>query len=116
MTLSGKAFDLTATVLKGPNPVFRRQQMKLAEALDTTRLYLLDDCNARALELVPFIRIIAGTKGQAACYFYNRTEGSEVRWVSYHFHAEPELQLPDEDVAELLATLRGPDGREEQPS
>ena len=107
MTLSGKTFDLTATVLKGTNPVFRRQQMKLTQALDTTRLYLLDDGNTRALELVPFIRIIAGTKGQDACYFYNRMEGSEVRWVSYHFHAEPELRLPDEDVAELLATLSG---------
>lgn len=107
MTLSGKTFDLTATVLKGTNPVFRRQQMKLTQALDTTRLYLLDDGNTRALELVPFMRIIAGTKGQDACYFYNRIEGSEVRWVSYHFHAEPELQLPDEDVAELLATLSG---------
>lgn len=116
MTLSGKTFDLTATVLTGPNPVFRREQMKLTEALDATRLYLLDTGNARALKLVPFIRVIAGTKGQDACYFYNRIEGSEVRWVSYHFHAEPELHLPDEDVAGLLATLSGPDSREEQPA
>jgi len=34
-------------------------------------------------------------------------EGAEIRWVSYHFHADPELVLPDEDLIELLATLTG---------
>ena len=107
MTRSGRVFDLTATILKGPNPVFRRQQIKLTEALDTARLYLLNNGNSSALELVPFIRVLAGKIGQEACYFYNRKDGPEVRWVSYHLHAEPDLLLPDDDVAELLATLDG---------
>ena len=115
MTRSGKIFDLTTTTLKGTNSVFRRQQLKLTEALDTARLYLLNDGNLRALELVPFIRVIAGNTGQDACYFYNRVEGAEVRWVSYHFHADPELLLPDEDVIELLATLSGADTTAEEP-
>jgi hypothetical protein len=115
MTLSRKIFDLTATILKGPNSAFRRQQMKLTEPLDTARLYLLDEGNDRALELLPFIRVTAGTAGQDACYFYNRVDGAEVRWVSYHFHAQPELLLPDEDVIELLATLSGSDTTEEEP-
>jgi hypothetical protein len=34
-------------------------------------------------------------------------EGAEIRWVSYHFHADPELLLPDEDLIGLLATLSG---------
>jgi len=34
-------------------------------------------------------------------------EGTDIRWVSYHFHADPELLLPDEDLIELLATLTG---------
>ena len=58
---------------------------------------MLNDANLRALELVPLIRVIAGETGQDACYFYNRVEGAEVRWVSHHFHADPELLLPDED-------------------
>jgi len=107
MIRSGKVFDLTATILTGTNPVFRRQQIKLAEALDTSRLYLLNVGNPGALELLPFVRVIAGSTGQDACYFYNRVEGAEIRWVSYHFHADPELVLPDEDLIELLATLTG---------
>ena len=116
MIRSGKIFDLTATILKGTNSVFRRQQLKQTEALDTARLYMLNDANLRALELVPFIRVIAGNTGQYACYFYNRVEGAEVRWVSYHFHADPELLLPDEDVIELLATLSAAGTRDEEPS
>jgi hypothetical protein len=116
MIRSGKIFDLTATILKGTNSVFRRQQLKQTEALDTARLYMLNDASLRALELVPFIRVIAGNTGQDACYFYNRVEEAEVRWVSYHFHADPELLLPDEDVIELLATLSGTGTRDEEPS
>ncbi len=107
MTRSGKVFDLTATILTGTNPVFRRQQIKLTEALDRSRLYLLNVGSPGALELLPFLRVTAGSTGQDACYFYNRVEGTEIRWVSYHFHADPELLLPDEDLIELLATLTG---------
>jgi hypothetical protein len=85
MIRSGKIVDLTATILKGTNSVFRRQQLKLTEALDTARLYLLEEGTPRALELVPFIRVIAGSTAQDACYFYSRVEGAEgaeVRWVS----------------------------------
>jgi hypothetical protein len=108
MIRSGKIYDLTATILKGPNPALRRRQMKLTEALDTARLYLVNDGNNRALELLPLIRVLAGQTGQDACYFYNRLEGAEVRWVSYHFHAEPELLLPDEDLADLLTDMGAP--------
>jgi hypothetical protein len=69
--------------------------------------YLLSVGNPGALELLPFVRVIAGGTGQDACYFYNRGEGTEIRWVSYHFHADPELLLPDQEVIQLLATLNG---------
>src|SRR5450755_2057190 len=105
MTLSRGVFELTATILKGPNSAFRRKQIKLVQALDAGRLYLLSDGSVRALELVPFVRVLAGRMGQDACYFYNRLDGAAARWVSYHFHAEPELVLPDEDLLDLLAKL-----------
>jgi hypothetical protein len=105
MICSRGLFDLTATILKGPHPSFRKKHVQLAEALDAGRLYLLNDGNLRALQLVPFIRVLTGKSGQEACYFYSRLEGSQVRWVSYHFHAEPELILPDDDLTDVLAIL-----------
>src|SRR5262249_25044910 len=114
MTYSQGVFDLTAAILTGTNPTFRKKQVQLAHPLDAARLHLLDDNSPRALELVPLIRIIAGSKtGQDACYFYNRLEGDEVRWVSYHFHADPELVLPD-DVTELVTSLLPPEERHEE--
>ena len=102
MTLSQGLFELTATILKGPNSSFRKKQIQLTQALDAGRLYLLNDGNLRALELAPFVRILTGRMGQDACYFYNRIESAGARWVSYHFHAEPEMVLPDKDLLDLL--------------
>jgi len=114
MTLSRGVFDLTATILKGPNSAFRKKQIQLTQALDAGRLYLLNDGNLRALELAPFVRVLAGQTGQDACYFCNRLEGAGVRWVSYHFHAEPELVLPDEDLHDLLVKLVPPPATEHE--
>lgn len=105
MIFSRGLFDLTATILKGPNAAFRRQQIQLTEALDAGRLYLLNDGSLHALELVPFIRVLAGNTGQDACYFYNRMDSTGARWVSYHYHAEPEIVLPDDNLAALLTAL-----------
>jgi hypothetical protein len=114
MTYSQGVFDLTAAILTGTNPAFRKKQVQLAHPLDAARLHLLNDNSPRALELVPLIRIIAGSKtGEDACYFYNRLEGDEVRWVSYHFHADPELVLPD-DVTELVTSLLPSEERHEE--
>jgi hypothetical protein len=105
MTWSGGVFDLTATVLNGPNAAFRRRRVQVTEALDARRLYLLNDGSRQALELVPFIRMLVGKTGEDACYFYSRVEATGVRWVSYHFHADPELVLADDELVEFLAKL-----------
>lgn len=107
MTFDGKTFDLTATMLKGPNSAFRKQYVKLTEPLDTNRLYLLHDGESRALGLAPLIRVLTGTKGRPACYFYSRMEGPKAHWVSYHHQEEPELQCPDSELSDLLAMVSG---------
>jgi Protein kinase domain len=112
-TYSGGVFDLTATILTGPNPAFHKKQIQVREPLDANRLYLLNDGSPNALRLVPLMRVIAGRRtGQDACYFFSRLQGTEVRWVSYHFHAEPEIVLSDPDVAELLADISPPENEE----
>jgi hypothetical protein len=106
MTRARGLFDLTAAILKGPNPAFRRKHLQVPEALDASRLYLLGDGSSHALELVPFVQVHTDASGQDACYFYSRVGEQSVRWVSYHFHAAPELDLPDDGVLELLAKLQ----------
>jgi hypothetical protein len=43
--------------------------------------------------------------GEEACYFYNRIEGNQVRWVSYHYLGVPERRLPEKDVLAFISAL-----------
>lgn len=113
MTYSHGIFDLTAAILTGTNPAFRKKQVQLNQPLDASRLHLLNDGSPCALDLVPLIRVLTSSKtGEDGCYFYNRLEGDQVRWVSYHFHADPELVLPDDDVIELVTSKLAPEDRQ----
>lgn len=106
MVLHHGTYDVTATILTGTNPAFGRRQVTLAHPVDAGRLYLLREGSEQALQLVPLIKIMAGPKsGQDACYVYSQLVGHDVRWISYHHHAEPELSGPDEDVTAFLADL-----------
>jgi Protein kinase domain len=105
-------FDLTATILTGTNPAFRKAHIQVREPLSARRLYLLNGTSLHALKLVPFLQVMPGPKtGEDACYFYNRMEPTGlVRWVSYHSAAEPEFTLNDPDVVKLLAELKASSG------
>jgi len=68
-TYSDGVFDLTATFLTGTNPVFRKARVQRREPLDARRLYLLNGTNDQALELVPFIQMMAGPRtGEDICF------------------------------------------------
>jgi serine/threonine protein kinase len=106
MALSHGVFNLTAIDLTGTNAAFRKKQVKLSHPLDDGFLYFLNDGSSQALALEPLIRIIPDQHtGEDACYFYSRLEGDKVRWVSLHYRGEPELRLPDPDVAKCLSSL-----------
>jgi serine/threonine protein kinase len=100
-------YEYTVTVLTGTNSAFRKKQTQVGQPLDSAKLYLLNRGNTTALELVPLLRMLAGQKTQEeACYFYNRLVPDGIRWISYHFHAEPEIVLADERVSRFLSQLQ----------
>jgi serine/threonine protein kinase len=106
-TYADGVLNLTCMNLMGTRSAFRSQRLDVGQLLDSSRLYLLNTGSMKALELVPLIRLIAGLKtGEDAIYFYNRHMRNGVRWISYHFLAEPELILDDPDIGELLSDLR----------
>jgi hypothetical protein len=77
----------------------------MREPLDARRLYLRNATSEQALELAPFIQMMAGPRtGEDICYFYSRIspEGS-VRWISYHSASEPELLIDDPEVVSFVA-------------
>jgi hypothetical protein len=62
--------------------------------LDRKKLYLFNAELSRPLELLPFIKFVEMSE---AIYFYTSIESRKVRWVSYHFEKEAELNQPIED-------------------
>jgi hypothetical protein len=103
-------FDLTATILTGTNPAFRKAHIQVRDPLSARRLYLLNGTSLHALKLVPLIQVMPGPKtGEDACYFYSRIEpNGAVRWISYHSVAEPEFTLDDPDLVKLLTEMKVP--------
>jgi hypothetical protein len=101
-------YEYTVTLLTGTNAAFQKKQVQVEQPLDSASLYLLYRGSKSALELVPLLRMIAGQNTpEEACYFDNRIQEDEtVRWISYHFHAEPEIVLADQRVVRFLSELK----------
>jgi serine/threonine protein kinase len=101
-------YEYTVTALTGTNPAFRKKRVRVRHPLDSGRLYLLERGSHRALQLVPLIRVMRGPKiGEEACYFYNRIQkDGRVRWISYHFHGEPDISCEDELVVQFISELQ----------
>jgi hypothetical protein len=98
--------ESTAQILTGANAAFRKRRIQLSHPCDAEHLYLQNRDHTEALAVAPLIRMITDDDtGEEACYFYNRMEGNQVRWVSYHYVGVPERWLPDEDVVTFITAL-----------
>lgn len=76
------------------------------EALDDTKLYLLDPTGYRGLALVPFVRVMPSPRTEHnACYFYNRKQGLGSRMISYHFEEDSDVTVSVDEIDSLLAQL-----------
>jgi hypothetical protein len=65
---------------------------------------------SKVLMLVPMV-IMGGTKQESrnACYFFNESlEGGRVKYVSYHFEDEPEIEVFQPEMRQLALDLNDP--------
>ncbi|HDR73774.1 MAG TPA: hypothetical protein ENN85_07680 [Methanoculleus sp.] len=99
-------FSYDAQSLTGSRMTFRRVKVATVVPMDARKLYLLSKGQKKPVEILPLLRIMEVPEVPArACYFYNRIEGDQVRWVSYHFAGEAEVLRPDGDVIEVLSSF-----------
>lgn len=77
-------------VLTGSNSIFKKDEV-IGDALDEEKLYIQVIDTGETLEVPPFF-VLKNSPAEAknACYFYSRIEGSNSRYVSYHFEGKPE--------------------------
>ncbi len=89
----------------GTRTPFATEERKTIEGMEDGALHLLDPDGERALKLLAFIRVMPSPKTEAnACYFYNRRQPSNQKFVSYHFEADSEVE---EFYADTLAAIEG---------
>lgn len=87
-------FTFNAKELIGARTPFNEISINSLIPLDRKKLYLCNSNQSKPLELLPFIKYIEATE---AIYFYTSIESKDVRWISYHFDKESELNQPAEN-------------------
>jgi len=116
IVLRGGIFKHKAQALMGTRTPFREVSVETRIPMDEQKLYLLHSGKYKPVEIVPLFRIEHSPEiAQNACYFYNRLEGENARWVSYHFEGEPEFYSPGDDVEATLSLLRPQDSEANRP-
>jgi hypothetical protein len=55
---------------------------------------------------VPFVKVMPSPRTEAnACYFYSGQANGLLRFISYHFEQESEVETSDNDALELIEKL-----------
>ena len=97
-------FKYKVKVLIGNRTPFNEIDVESTKPMDVTKLYMLHEGQNSPVELLPFIRYNQESK---ACYYYNKVESGNTRWVSFHYEETSEIQVPlDEKFEEVLNVLR----------
>ena len=100
---TGGMYKYKARRVMGTKTPFINVDRNTIEGMEDGSLHLLDPNGERALKLLAFIRVMPSPKTEAnACYFYNRRQASNQKFVSYHFEADSEVEGFYEDTHAAL--------------
>jgi hypothetical protein len=100
---------VSVELIVGTRDTFPTPTHELVDLLDTESLYILEPETHRALEFLPFVRMLpAPTAARIACYFFNRREPAGIRWVSYTYEPESSKTDRDERLEVFLGELQAP--------
>lgn len=89
----------TVNALVGSGMPFRQVRLVTTELLDDSFLYLVHGGGPSALQLLPLVSLMPSpSSANIACYFYNRLDGEQLRYVSYYFEEAPETTVAGSDV------------------
>ena len=98
-------------ILTGERYPFRREKAEFATNLEDQNLYFWNYGATSALHLVPLLRILPTGDDEEGCYFYDRMNSGQARWLSYHYGgSERPLEPADPDLIEVIDDLDEPGG------
>ena len=97
-------FKYNVKVLMGNRTPFNEIEVETIKPMDVNKLYMLHEGQNTPIELLPFIKYNQESK---ACYYYNKIESGNTRWISFHYEETSELKLPlDDKFEEVLEIFR----------
>lgn len=100
MAFNDGVFESTVDVLVGATFPFRQDVVFTSDPLESNRLHLVHENARSSMQLLPLVRMMPSPRTEAnTCYFYNRVEGANVRYVSYYYEQDPETTRPRHEVA-----------------
>lgn len=89
-----QVFNTTADVLLGSSLPFLQDVVDTIEPLENDALYLVHAGSLTPMRLLPLVRMMPAPRTATnTCYFYNRVEGGDVRYVSYYYAEDPETLM-----------------------
>lgn len=96
----------SAEVALGAKSPFRNGSFVIGDPMVRGELYLVKDGSQSPLHLLQFVQLRSAPRdAHYTSYFYNRTEGSNVRLVSYQHGPESELQENAESLRDDFGEL-----------
>lgn len=105
-TFTNGQFNCEVEILTGSNPALKKDNIKTLCPLDTEKLYIQMLDTNEVLELPPFLILRNSPKDvNNACYFYNRIEKGNTRYVSYHYEKKAEDTEIGETAFETIKAL-----------
>ncbi len=85
----------TASVVVGTRTPFDQREFALLQPMEDSVLHVVGPESGEVCPLLPLISISASPADEKnACYFFNRIDAGQVRFVSYHFERRPERTEP----------------------
>jgi hypothetical protein len=104
---SGGLFNYSVRLITGTRTPFVTAVRNTVEGMEDEQLHLLDPEGDRGLRLLPFVRVMPSPKTASnACYFYNKNQIGNQKFVSYHFEEDSEIEDYFEDTQHALDGLK----------
>ncbi|MDA0706492.1 MAG: hypothetical protein O2805_07720 [Proteobacteria bacterium] len=81
--------------LVGTRTLFRQVPVKSLVPMEKGYIHILHEGQRKPIKLLPLVRLGASPETQKnSCYFYNRIDGGNARYVSYQYSDKSEEFVP----------------------
>ncbi|KKL66532.1 hypothetical protein LCGC14_2144060, partial [marine sediment metagenome] len=100
MKVTQGVYHIRVDKLIGTRFPFQEIEIETRSPMEEENLYILHENYKPTIKMLPFIIL----KEDKICYFFNRVEGENARYISYHYDQKPEIHSK-KDLLEFSLNL-----------